>query len=148
MRLLHIYTFLKHKTVIYYFPIKIKLKLKRFLLLLSDKQRIYNFTGEDLPVARVIPNVTVSYGDSVRLYCNLTHKNNERTTPIDKVTYLRGNNPVKITNDVTQALIFNSVRVSDGGNYVCRIRVLLHSRVPYNVTSSPGYLHSKQLVGC
>ena len=111
-----------------------------------DKPRIYNFAGKDLPVARVIPNVTVSYGDSVRLYCNLTHKNNESTARIDKVTYLRGNKPVKITNDITQALIFNSVRVRDGGNYVCKIRVLLHLQ-PYDVTSSPGYLHSKQWVG-
>jgi len=109
----------------------------------SDSQRftVRVTAREDLPVARVIPNVTVSYGDSVRLYCNLTHKNNEMTTPIDTVTYLRGNNTVKITNDVTQALIFNSVRASDGGNYVCRIRVLLHPQVPYYVTSSPGYLH-------
>ena len=101
-----------------------------------DKPRINNFAGEDLPVARVIPNVTVSYGDSVRLYCNLTHKNNEKTTPIRSVTYLRGNNPVKTTSDVTQALIYNSVRIRDGGNYVCKIRVLLHSLVPYDVTSS------------
>ena len=114
---------------------------------MNHKPRICNFAGDDLPVAHVIPNVTVSYGDSVRLYCNLTHKNNEKTTPIDKVTYLRGNKPVKVTSDVTQALIFNSVRVRDGGNYVCRIRVLLHSLKPYDVTSSPGYLHSKQWVG-
>lgn len=98
---------------------------------------------DDLPVARVIPNVTASYGDSVRLYCNLTHKNNEKTTPIDEVTYLRDNNPVKVTNDVTQALIFHSVRVRDGGNYVCRIRVKLHSHKPYDVISSPGYLHMR-----
>lgn len=111
---------------------------------MTDKPNIYQFAVEDLPVARVIPNVTVSYGDSVRLYCNLTHKNNELTAPIDTVTYLRGNNTVKITKDITQALIFNSVRVRDGGNYVCRIQVLLHSRsFPYHVTSSPGYLHSK-----
>ncbi|KAL9986542.1 hypothetical protein ACROYT_G000709 [Oculina patagonica] len=98
---------------------------------------------EDLPVARVIPNLTVSWGDSATLYCNLTHKNNEMTTPIDKVTYLRGNNTVKITNDVTQALILPSVKSRDGGDYVCRIRVLLHSnsRFPYYVTSSPAYLH-------
>lgn len=114
---------------------------------MNRKIRICNFAGDDLPVARVIPNVTASYGGSVRLYCNLTHKNNEKTTPIDKVTYLRDNNPVKVTNDVTQALIFNSVRVRDGGNYVCRIRVKLHSHKPYDVISSPGYLHSKQWVG-
>ncbi|KAL9986540.1 hypothetical protein ACROYT_G000706 [Oculina patagonica] len=109
----------------------------------SDSQRftVRVTAREDLPVARVIPNVTLSWGDGVKLYCNLTHKNNEMTTPIDKVTYLRGNSPVKITNDVTQALILPSVRSRDGGNYVCRIRVLLHSRVPYEVTSSPAYLH-------
>lgn len=98
-------------------------------------------------MARIIPNVTVSYGDSIRLYCNLIHKNNEATTPIHKVTYLRGNSPVKITNDVTQALIFNSVRVRDGGNYVCKIQVLLHGLISYDVISSPGFLHGKQWVG-
>ena len=106
-------------------------------------------TGEDLPVARVIPNLIVSWGDSAKLYCNLTRKNNEITAPIDKVTFLKDNNPVKITSDVTQPLNLHSIRSRDGGNYVCRIRVLLHSEEqhPYSVTSSPAYLHSKNWVG-
>ena len=99
-------------------------------------------------MARVIPNQTVSWGDSAKLYCNLTHKNNKNTAPIVKVTYLKNSRPVKITNDVTQALILPSVRSGDGGNYVCKIQLLLHSRAQYEVTSSPAYLHSKNLAGC
>ena len=94
-------------------------------------------------MARVIPNMTVSYGDSAKLYCNLTHENNKLTTPIDTVTYLRNNDPVKRTNDVNQPLILNSVRVRDGGNYRCRIVVLLDLRKPYEVISSAAYLHGE-----
>ena len=115
---------------------------------LVKKHHIYFSTGEDLPVARVMPNLIVSYGDSARLYCNLTHKNNKITTPIDKVTYLKNNEPVKVTNDVTQPLIIHSVRAREAGKYECRIVVLLHSQKPYEVISSSADLHSKSWEGC
>lgn len=96
---------------------------------------------EDLPVARVTPNITVSYGDGARLYCNLTHKNNEQTTPISSVTYLRNDERLKITTDVNQPLILSSVDARDGGDYLCRITVLLKNMEHYDVTSSAAYLH-------
>lgn len=96
---------------------------------------------EDLPVARLIPNITVSYGDSARLYCNLTHDNNEQTTPIKKVTYLKNGKHVKTTTDVNQPLILNSVGTREGGDYRCKITVYLKSLEAYDVTSSAAYLH-------
>lgn len=67
---------------------------------MNCKIRICNFVGDDLLVVCVILNVIVLYGDSVRLYCNLIYKNNEKIIFIDKVIYLRDNNLVKVINDV------------------------------------------------
>jgi len=103
-------------------------------------------TGEDLPVARVVPNVTASYGDKVQLYCNLTHKNNEQTTPIERVTFLKNGIPVKYTSDVTQPLILPNVTARDGGNYSCKILVKLDRKQPYNIAPTmTAYLHSKNV---
>lgn len=97
---------------------------------------------EDLPVARVIPNMTVSYGDTARLYCNLTHKNNETTTPIEKVTFLKNGRPVRQTNDIMQPYILADIESRDGGNYGCLITVFLRTFQPYNITpTSTAYLH-------
>ena len=102
------------------------------------------FKGEDLPVARVIPNKTASYGDMVRLYCNMTHKNNESTTPITKVTFLKNDIPVRQTHEITQPLILAGVTPSDGGVYSCQISVLLSNVQPYNVTpTTTAYVHGK-----
>ena len=94
-------------------------------------------------MARLIPNITVSYGDSARLYCNLTHNNNKQTTSIKKVTYLKNGKHVKTTTDVNQPLILNSVGAREGGEYRCRITVYLKSLELYDVTSSAAYLHGK-----
>ena len=94
------------------------------------------FSGEDLPVPRVVPSQTASYGDNIRLHCNLTHKGNPSTTPITQLTYLKDGRPVKITNDVEDPLIFTDVRAEDGGNYTCRLLVLLYRQMPYNVTGA------------
>ena len=94
-------------------------------------------------MARLIPNITVSYRDSARLYCNLTHDNNEQTTPIKKVTYLKNGKHVKTTTDVNQPLILNSVGAREGGDYRCKITVYLKSLQPYDVTSSAAYLHGE-----
>ena len=94
-------------------------------------------------MARLIPNITVSYGESARLYCNLTHNNNEQTTPTKKVTYLKNGKHVKTTTDVNQPLILNSVSARDGGEYRCRITFYFKSLEPYDVTSSAAYLHGK-----
>jgi len=114
------------------------LGLKELIILL--------ITGEDLPVARVVPNMTVSYGDKVKLYCNLTHKNNEKTTPIEGVTFLKNDIPVKYTSDVTQPLILPNVTARDGGNYGCKIMVKLNREQPYNIAPTmTAYLHSKNM---
>lgn len=89
--------------------------------------------------------MTVSYGDMARLYCNLTHKNNETTTPIEKVTFLKNGLPVRQTNDIMQPYILADIESRDGGNYGCLITVLLHSLQPYNITpTSTAYLHGER----
>ena len=97
-------------------------------------------------MARVTPNLTVSYGDQVRLYCNLTHKNNKMTAPINKVTFLKNDIPVKQTHDVSQPLILADVTSRDGGTYGCRLLVLLHKLQPYNITTTTtAYLHGRNV---
>lgn len=89
--------------------------------------------------------MTVSYGDMARLYCNLTHKNNEKTTPIEKVTFLKNGLPVRQTNDIMQPYILADIESRDGGNYGCLITVLLYSLQPYNVTpTSTAYLRGER----
>lgn len=97
---------------------------------------------EDLPIASVVPNNTVTYGDTVNLYCSLTHKNNEATVTISKAIFLKNGIPVMSTNDLKEPLIVANVTGKDGGKYACFLSVMFYKEHAYNITPTvTAYLH-------
>ena len=102
------------------------------------------FAEEDLPIASVVPNNTVTYGDTVNLYCSLTHKNNEATVTISKAIFLKNGIPVMSTNDLKEPLIVANVTGKDGGKYACFLSVMFYKEHAYNITPTvTAYLHGK-----
>lgn len=115
----------------------------------SDSKQIFRLEfafivmyKEDLPIAGVVPNHTVSFAETVNFYCSLTHKNNEAKVTIERATFIKNGIPLMSTNDLTQPLVVGNVTGRDGGNYACLLSVKFHKEQTYSITPvSNAYLH-------
>ncbi|KAK2551887.1 Fasciclin-2, partial [Acropora cervicornis] len=108
----------------------------------TSEDDTWTYSCEDLPIAGVVPNHTVSFAETVNFYCSLTHKNNEAKVTIERATFIKNGIPLMSTNDLTQPLVVGNVTGRDGGNYACLLSVKFYQEQTYSITPvSNAYLH-------